>query len=119
MDTEVVEALLELGLTPLDWVNGSQFSKLTGIEEHKLDHRRKKWPENRVWTKQDGNIYFSLKGFCAWLTEQASGRYLAECASETEPCKSTSSETKKRTTSPSHSLRTRKVSKQLLNLEVN
>ena len=37
MDTEVVEALLELGLTPLDWVDGSQFSKLTGIEEHKLD----------------------------------------------------------------------------------
>ena len=57
MPNEIVEALLEVGLTPLDWVDASVFSKLTGIKATKLTNRRKNWPENLVWTKQDGNIY--------------------------------------------------------------
>ncbi len=35
MPNEILEALLELGLTPIDWVDASQFSKLTGIEEQR------------------------------------------------------------------------------------
>ena len=61
MTNEILDALLELGLTAIDWVDACQFSKLTGIEEQKLNHRRKKWPEDKVWSKQDGNIYFSIR----------------------------------------------------------
>ena len=49
MTNEILDALLELGLTAIDWVDACQFSKLTGIEEQKLNHRRKKWPEDKVW----------------------------------------------------------------------
>ena len=96
---EIVEALIQLGLIPLDWVDASQFSKLTGIEEQKLTHRRKNWPEDLVWAKQDGNIYYSIKGYNQWLTEQAQNRYLKACGSEMAQCKSISSETNKPTTS--------------------
>lgn len=99
---EIVEALIQLGLTPLDWVDASQFAKLVGIEEQKLTHRRKKWPEDLVWAKQDGNIYYSIKGYNQWLTEQAQNRYLKACGSEKAQCKSISSETNKPTTSRYH-----------------
>ena len=51
MDNEILEALIELGLTPIDWVDACQFAKLTGIEEAKLTHRRKKWPADYVWSE--------------------------------------------------------------------
>ena len=70
MQNEILDVLLELGLTAIDWVDASVFSKLTGIEEQKLTHRRKNWPQDLVWTKQDGNIYYSLRGYNQWLTEQ-------------------------------------------------
>lgn len=49
------------------------------MEEAKLTHRRKKWPADYVWCKQDGNIYYSLKGYNEWLTKQAQDRYLQAC----------------------------------------
>lgn len=116
---EIVEALIQLGLIPLDWVDASQFSKLTGIEEQKLTHRRKNWPEDLVWAKQDGNIYYSIKGYNQWLTEQAQNRYLKACGSEMAQCKSISSETNKPTTSRYRTPRVQKASRQPLKLEIN
>ena len=74
MQNEILDVLLELGLTAIDWVDASVFSKLTGIEEQNL-HRRKNWPQDLVWTKQDGNIYYSFRGYNQWLTEQTQKRY--------------------------------------------
>lgn len=102
MPNEILEALLELGLTPIDWVDASQFSKLTGIEEQKLFHRRKNWPEDLVWAKQDGNIYYSIRGYNKWLTEQAQSRYQKACGLDQEQSKSILSETSKPTTSRYH-----------------
>lgn len=119
MQNEILDALLELGLTPIDWVDASQFSKLTGIAEDKLTHRRKKWTEDLVWTKQDGNIYYSIKGYNQWLTEQAQNRYLKACGLGMVQSKSTLSETNKPTTSHCRTPRLRKVSIQPLKLEIS
>jgi len=119
MPNEILEALLELGLTPIDWVDASQFAKLTGIEEQKLFHRRKKWPEDKVWAKQDGNIYYSIRGYNEWLTEQAQNRYQKACGLEQAQSKSILNETSKPTTSRYHTPRLRKVLAQPLKLEVN
>ena len=50
----------------------------------KTDTSAKNWPQDLVWTKQDGNIYYSLRGYNQWLTEQTQKRYqpaleLGEC----------------------------------------
>ena len=90
MQNEILDVLLELGLTPVDWVDASVFSKLTGIEEQKLTHRRKNWPQDLVWTKQDGNIYYSLRGYNQWLTEQTKKRYHLVSELEMAPSKSIS-----------------------------
>ncbi len=119
MPNEIVEALLELGLTPIDWVDASQFSKLTGISEEKLTHRRKKWPQDLVWAKQDGNIYYSVRGYNQWLTEQAQSRYLKASGSDLAQSKSILNATENTTTSHSRTRPLRKVSKQPLKLEVN
>ncbi|WP_228270482.1 hypothetical protein [Acinetobacter guillouiae] len=119
MTNEIIDALLELGLTPIDWVDACQFAKLTGIEEQKLTHRKKKWPEDLVWSKQDGNIYYSLRGYNQWLTEQAETRYQLACGSEMAQSKSTLPTTRNGTTSPSRTPRARKVLAQPLKLEVN
>jgi hypothetical protein len=119
MPNEILDALLELGLTPIDWVDASQFSRLTGIAEEKLTHRRKKWAEDVVWTKQDGNIYYSIKGYNQWLTEQAQSRYRLACGSEAVQSRSTSNATSRTTALPSRTPRLRKVSRQPLKLEVN
>ncbi|WP_227505834.1 MULTISPECIES: hypothetical protein [Acinetobacter] len=119
MPNEIIEALLELGLTPIDWVDASQFSKLTGIAEQKLDHRRKKWPEDIVWSKQDGNIYFSIKGYNEWLTEQAQSRYQKACGLEAAQSKSTLNEKEKPTTSRYRTPQLRKALRQPLKLEIN
>ena len=119
MNNEILEALIELGLTPIDWVDACQFAKLTGIEEAKLTHRRKKWPADYVWCKQDGNIYYSLKGYNEWLTKQAQDRYLQACGSEMVQLRSTSPTTKNASTSRSRTPRLRKVSAQPLKLEAS
>ena len=37
---EIVTALVELGVTPIDWVHAAQFAKLTGIPEQRLFARK-------------------------------------------------------------------------------
>ena len=66
-----IELLHQMGLTPLDWVDAKQFATLTGIAEQKLTHRKQAWPENVVWMKQSGNLYYSIRGYNQWMTEQA------------------------------------------------
>ena len=61
MTNEILDALLELGLTAIDWVDACQFSKLTGIEEQKLNHRRKKWPEDKVWSNKTEIFIFQFE----------------------------------------------------------
>ena len=117
MTNEILEALIELGLTPIDWVSAARFSELTGIEETKLTHRRKTWPQDLVWAKQDGSIYYSIKGYNQWLTEQAQNRYQQACGSEMAQLKSTSATTKTESTSHSRTLQLRKVLKQPIKLE--
>ena len=119
MTNEIIEALLELGLTPLNWVDACQFSKLTGINEQKLNHRRKKWPEDIVWSKQDGNIYYSIRGYNQWLTDQAENRYRKACGSEMEQSKSTLNVTSKNTTSRSRTPQLRRVLAHPAKLEIN
>lgn len=118
MSHEIVEVLIELGLTPLDWVDASIFSKLTGIEEKKLTHRRKNWPQDFVWTKQDGNIYYSLRGYNQWLTDQTRKRYQLAFESEMVELKSTSPVKNNATSLHSRTRQPRKVSGQPLKLEV-
>lgn len=119
MSEEILEALIQLGLTPLDWMDASLFSKLTGIKDTKLPDRRKKWPEDLVWTKQDGVIQYSLIGYNKWLTEQAQSRYLQAYGSEMVQSKSTLSVTVKSTTSPCRTPRLVKVSAQPRKLELH
>lgn len=118
MNNEILEALIELGLTPIDWVDACQFEKLTGIEEQKLTHRRKKWPEDLVWAKQDGNIYYSIRGYNQWLTDQAKNRYQQASASVKDQSKSTSCANANGTKSRSRTRPLRKVLAQPLKLEV-
>ena len=117
MNEELLELLSRFGLIPLDWVSASQFSALTGINEEKLTHRRKNWQEDLVWTKQDGNIYYSIKGFNEWLTQKAQSRCQLACGSETGRSKSTSREERKSTTSRYLTPQVQKVSRQPLKLE--
>jgi len=119
MTNELLDALLALGLSPIDWVDACQFSKLTGIEEQKLTHRRKKWPEDLVWAKQDGNIYYSIRGYNQWLTDQANQRYQKASGSEMARLKSTSQTINSVTTSHSRTPRLRKVLTQPIKLEVS
>lgn len=119
MNDELLEVLSQLGLIPLDWVSASQFSALTGIEEEKLTHRRKRWQEDLVWTKQDGNIYYSIRGFNQWLTQKAQSRCQQVCGSETVQSKSTLNETNNRTSSLYRTPRVQRVSRQPLKLEVS
>lgn len=118
MQNEILDVLLELGLTPVDWVDASMSSKLTGIEEQKLTHRRKNWPQDLVWTKQDGNIYYSLKGHSQWMTEQTQKCYQPALELGITHSKSTSVLKTNATSLYSHTRRQRKASVQPLKLEV-
>ena len=118
MENEILDVLLEFGLTPIDWVDASIFAKLTGIEEQELTHRRKKWPENFVWTKQDGNIYYSLRGYNQWLTEQTQKRFHPESESEMTHSKSISHHRNNGTSSRCRIRQQRKGSVRPLKLEV-
>ncbi|WP_227516597.1 hypothetical protein, partial [Moraxella cuniculi] len=111
--------LAEMGLVPIDWVTASKFAELTGIDEHKLPHRKRNWTEDVVWTKQDGNVYYSLRGYNQWLSEQAHKRYQRACGLEITACKSTLTTEKTPTASPYRTQRLRRVSVQPLKLEVS
>lgn len=113
-----IDTLHELGLTPLDWVDAEKFSELTGIAKKKLPNRKTKWPEDLVWTRQDNNVYYSMKGYNRWMTEQAELRYRKASGLDREDFKSTSPVTNKRTTLRSRTQSLRKVSMQPLRLDV-
>ncbi|WP_243453002.1 hypothetical protein [Psychrobacter coccoides] len=115
----LIGVLHELGLTPLDWVDAQQFSALTGIEEKKLPARKRRWPENVVWMKQSGNIYYSIRGYNKWMTSQAKEKCRQASGSDMAACKSTSVATKRRTTSRSHTPQLQRASIQPLKLDVN
>lgn len=76
---QTIDLLHQMGLTPLDWVDAKQFAALTGIAEQKLTHRKQAWPENVVWMKEAGNLYYSIKGYNKWMTRQANIRYRKAC----------------------------------------
>jgi len=118
MDNDTLNLLQQMGLTPLDWVDAKQFATLTGIEEQKLTHRKQKWPENVVWTKQDGNLYYSIRGYNEWMSQQAERRYRKACGLDQGAARSTLVETVSPIMSRSHTQSLRKASKQLLRLDV-
>ncbi len=115
---DLTALLMEMGLTPVDWVSSSKFAELTGIDEHKLPHRKRNWQEDVVWTKQDGNVYYSLRGYNQWLSEQAHKRYQKACGLEITSSKSSSAAMGKDMTSPYRTRQLRRVSAQPLKLEV-
>ncbi|WP_252962919.1 hypothetical protein [Psychrobacter sp. PSP] len=114
----IIDLLHQMGLTPLDWVDAKQFAALTGIAEQKLTHRKREWPENVVWMKQSGNLYYSIRGYNQWMSQQAERRYRKACGLDRGASRSTLGETVEPITSRSLTPSMRRVSKQLLKLEV-
>lgn len=114
----LLELLQQIGLTPLDWVDAAQFAALTGIAEQKLPARKRKWPENVVWMKEGGNIYYSMKGYNQWMTKQANTRCRVALESDREVCKSTSNGGKDTMQSRCHSQSVQRVSAKHRKLEV-
>ena len=93
MDNDILKLLHQMGLTPLDWVDAKQFAELTGIDEKKLTHRKQHWPENVVWMKETGNLYYSIRGYNKWMTQQADIRYRKACGLDRGTFRSTLGET--------------------------
>ena len=118
MDNDTLNMLHQMGLTPLDWVDGKQFAELTGIAEQKLPHRKQHWPENVVWIKEAGNLYYSIRGYNKWMTQQADIRYRKACGLDRDAFRSTLAETVSPIISRSRTQSLRKASKQLLKLDV-
>ena len=118
MDNDTLNTLHQLGLTPLDLVDAKQFSTLTGIDEQKLTHRKREWPENVVWMKEAGNLYYSIKGYNKWMTQQAEQRYRRASGLDRGVSRSTLDEMVSPITSRSHTQSLRKASRQLLRLDV-
>ena len=115
---EAIEALHKLGLTALDWVDAKQFAALTGIAEQKLTHRKREWPENVVWMKEAGNLYYSIRGYNKWMTQQADIRYRKASGLDRGASRSTLAEMASPITSRSHTQLLRRVSVQRLKLDV-
>ena len=114
---ETIEALHQLGLTPLDWVDAKQFAALTGIAEQKLTYRKQAWPENVVWMKESGNLYYSIRGYNKWMTQQADIRYRKASGLDRGASRSTLAETVSPITSHCRTPLLRKASMQLLKLD--
>ena len=114
-----IDLLHELGLTPLDWVDAKQFAALTGIAEKKLTHRKQAWPENVVWMKQSGNLYYSIRGYNSWMTEQADILCRKASGLDREASRSISKERRSTIQSRSRSQSLRKVFVQPLSLDAN
>ena len=55
---------------PLDWVTLPQFGKLVGLPHNRLYVAKDNWPEGVVWQKIDNKIYFSLRGWNNWMSQQ-------------------------------------------------
>jgi hypothetical protein len=114
---ETINLLHQMGLTPLDWVDAKQFSELTGIAEQKLTHRKREWPENVVWMKEAGNLYYSIRGYNKWMTQQANIRYRKACGLDRGISRSTLDETVPGIKSHSRTPSLRRVSVQRLELD--
>jgi len=115
---EAIDLLHQSGLTPLDWMDAKQFAALTGINEKKLTHRKQAWPENVVWMKEAGNLYYSIRGYNKWMTQQADIRYRKACGLDRDAFRSTLAETVSPITSRSRTQSLRKASRQPLKLDV-
>ena len=113
----IIDLLHQMGLTPLDWVDAKQFAALTGIAEQKLTHRKREWPENVVWMKQSGNLYYSIRGYNKWMTKQANIRYRKACGLDQGVSKSTLHETVPGIKSHSRTQSLQRVSVQRLELD--
>lgn len=113
-----IDLLQQLGLTALDWVDAKQFAALTGIAEQKLTYRKREWPENVVWMKEAGNLYYSIRGYNKWMTQQADIRYRKASGLDRGAFRSTLAETVSPITSPCRTQSLRKVSVQRLKLDV-
>lgn len=105
-----------MGLTPLDCSRCRQFSALTGIDEQKLTHRKREWPENVVWMKEAGNLYYSIRGYNKWMTQQAEQRYRRASGLDRGASRSTLDEMVSPIASRSHT-QSLKASRQLLRLD--
>ena len=112
-----IDLLHQMGLTPLDWVDAKQFAVLTGIAEQKLTHRKQAWPENVVWMKESGNLYYSIRGYNKWMTQQANIRYRKACGLDRGISRSTLDETVPGIKSHSRTPSLRRVSVQRLELD--
>jgi len=117
MDNDTLNMLHQMGLTPLDWVDAKQFAELTGIAEQKLTHRKQAWPENVVWMKEAGNLYYSIRGYNKWMTQQANIRYRKACGLDRGISRSTLDETVPGIKSHSRTPSLRRVSVQRLELD--
>ena len=117
MDNDTLSLLHQMGLTPLDWVDAKRFAELTGIAEQKLTHRKQAWPENVVWMKEAGNLYYSIKGYNKWMTQQADIRYRQACGLGQGIFKSTLGETVPDIKSRSRTQSLQRVSVQPLRLD--
>ena len=113
----IIDLLHQMGLTPLDWVDAKQFSTLTGIAEQKLTHRKQHWPENVVWMKEAGNLYYSIKGYNKWMTQKANIRYRKACGLDQEAFRSTLGEMVPDIKSHSRTQSLQRVSVQRLELD--
>ncbi len=64
--SEIIKSNVEL-----DWVTLPQFGKLVGLPHNRLYIAKDNWPEGVVWQKIDNKIYFSLRGWNQWMSQQA------------------------------------------------
>ena len=99
---EIIKSNVEL-----DWVTLTQFGKLVGLPHERLYQAKDNWPENTVWQKLDNKLWFSLRGWNQWMSQQAIRK-----ASEYEATalKLTSQSTASDVTSRSRTTRHRKTS---------
>ncbi len=114
---EIIDLLHQMGLTPLDWVDAEQFAALTGIAEQKLTDRKKKWPKNVVWMLEGGSLYYSIRGYNKWMTQQAEQHYRRASGLDRGVSRSTLDEMVSPITSRSRTPSLRRASRQLLKLD--
>ena len=102
-----------------DWVTQNKFAELIGVPARRLYKAKEKMPEFKVWQKLNGKIYFSLRGWNEWQTEQATRSYQQAYASLERLSKSTSKSDVNVTKSRSPTRRHKQVLPQVLELEVS
>ena len=117
-DTQLITELIESNL-PLNWVTLEQFGKLIGLPHQRLYRAKDKWPEGLVWQKIDNKLYFSLKGWDQWVTEQAIKNYQQAYDSLVQASKSTSKSVVKDSKLHSRYLKQQQAQVPLRELELN